>query len=78
MQTTSTHSNLLYRLCGDYDAHPFHYWASAFGTAKAHQLIDSHVLIEDIDDSEFDAGWTEGYIENIEIDLANGTWEVQR
>ncbi len=64
-----------YMLRGDWETHPFEYWAAAFGTAKAHQLVSSGVLVEDIDDSESE--WT-GDTVAYEIDLDAATWEVTK
>ena len=73
-KTTSTHSLKRYFIAGDFESHPFEYWAGAFGTGKAHQLVDSQVLLEEIDDSDFESGWT-GEAMDYEIDLAKRIFE---
>jgi len=57
---------------GDWESYSFDHWAGAFGTAKAHQLISAGVLVEDIDDSDYDSGWT-GHSEMVEIQLGGNT-----
>ncbi len=68
--TTSQRTLKRWMIRGDWEAYSWDYWAGAFGTAKAHQLVSSGVLVEDIDDSDF--GFT-GDTVAYEIDLDAAT-----
>lgn len=74
-RTTSQRTLKRWMIPNDWEAYSFDHWAAAFGTAKAHQLVSSGVLVEDIDDSESE--WT-GDTVAYEIDLDHATWEVTK